>query len=129
MFNKKVKKEDKVKNEGKINRKKFSEILEKEHVEHAMMIGLTTAIVILFVFLSYSMYGYYKTTAETTLQMYSLNGSIHTLNDTKNQLILNNSNLTLEIESLNDGIAELESEKASLTTEKNALTAEYSALC
>jgi len=29
MFNKKVKKEDKVKNEGKINRKKFSEILEK----------------------------------------------------------------------------------------------------
>jgi uncharacterized protein YoxC len=118
----------KVKKSDKVSTGKFSEIIKKEHVEHMIIIGLTAAIVILFIFLSYSMYGFYKTKAVATSDIHFLTGSISNLSEDKYQLIMNTNNLTEEIASLNATIEQLNNEETSLITEKSTLTEQNSNL-
>jgi chromosome segregation ATPase len=106
----------------------LSDLTKKEHMEHAMIIGLTVAIVLVLMSFGYSTYTFYKTKTEKTAEIFTLTGNVNNLSLEKSLLASNNTNLTLEIASLNDDIALLITQKAELTSENSGLTAELTAL-
>ena len=111
----------KVKKEGKfrINKQKFNEILEKEKVEHAMIMGSTIAIVLLLGFLSYSMYTFYQTKAETTSQINSLTGSVTDLSEEKTKLISDKDDLTEQWSACNATAKDLNEQVKALIEERD----------
>jgi cell division protein FtsL len=76
---KKVEKTIKVKKEDKEKKETLAEAEKKIRREKAVIIILTTLIVLLLAALAYSMYTFYKTRAEATEQISSLNTTIGNL--------------------------------------------------
>jgi chromosome segregation ATPase len=96
--------------------------------EQIAVIALISVVVVLAIVLGYDMYTTFKerTAAETRIN--SLNSTIVSLNEERDQLILNNSNLILEIEGLNQTVKNLNQQRTVLISENNDLASDLAAL-
>lgn len=94
---------------------------QKAHKEKIFITFLIIAIALLALYLAYDIYASFQTKAETEAEIGSLNNTISSLTQEKNQLIL-------EQEALEQTVTLLNQEKTQLIAEKEDLTSELATL-